>query len=46
MIYCAERFSEKTYANLRDINNELDQEGDDVADGACNFAEITYEQDD
>jgi hypothetical protein len=42
----AERFCEQTHANLRDIKNGMDQEGDEVVTGAYNFAEIIYQQDD
>jgi tetratricopeptide (TPR) repeat protein len=40
----AERFSEQTYANLRDIKNGMDQEGEQVAKGAYNLAEVIFRQ--
>jgi hypothetical protein len=42
----AERFAEQTYANLRDIKNGTDQEGEIMARGAYNFADIISRQDD
>jgi tetratricopeptide (TPR) repeat protein len=42
----AERFAEETYANLRDIKNGMDQEGEIVADGAHNWADVIFQQDD
>jgi hypothetical protein len=42
----AERFAEQTYANLRDIKNGIDQEGEIVANGAFNFADVIFQQDD
>jgi tetratricopeptide (TPR) repeat protein len=41
----AERFAEQTYANLRDIKNEIDQEGEVVAMGAYNLADVILRQD-
>jgi tetratricopeptide (TPR) repeat protein len=42
----AERFSEQTYANLRDIKNGMDQEGEIVARGAYNLADVISQQED
>jgi tetratricopeptide (TPR) repeat protein len=42
----AERFAEQTYANLRDIKNGMDQEGEQVAVGAHNWADVILRQDD
>jgi hypothetical protein len=42
----AERFAEQTYANLRDIKNGMDQEGEQVAVGAHNWADVIFQQDD
>jgi hypothetical protein len=45
-LFNAERFAEQTYANLRDIKNGMDQEGEGVAEGAYNLADVIYRQDD
>eukprot|EP00596_Hydrurales_sp_CCMP1899_P002728 CAMPEP_0119038100 /NCGR_PEP_ID=MMETSP1177-20130426/6807_1 /TAXON_ID=2985 /ORGANISM="Ochromonas sp, Strain CCMP1899" /LENGTH=278 /DNA_ID=CAMNT_0007000229 /DNA_START=678 /DNA_END=1514 /DNA_ORIENTATION=+ len=42
----AERFSEQTYANLRDIKNGIDQKGEEVAMGTYNLADVILLQDD
>jgi hypothetical protein len=42
----AERFAEQTYQNLRDIKNGMDQEGEEVAMGAYNLADVILRQDD
>jgi hypothetical protein len=42
----AERFAEQTYQNLRDIKNGMDQEGEEVAMGAYNLADVMCRQDD
>jgi tetratricopeptide (TPR) repeat protein len=42
----AERFAEQTYQNLRDIKNGMDQEGEEVAKGAYNLADVIHRQDD
>jgi tetratricopeptide (TPR) repeat protein len=42
----AERFAEQTYSNLRDIKNGMDQEGEQIAQGACNLANVIFRQDD
>jgi hypothetical protein len=42
----AERFAEQTYANLRDIKNGMDQEGEKVAEGAYDFADVIFRQED
>jgi tetratricopeptide (TPR) repeat protein len=42
----AERFVEQTYANLRDIKNGMDQEGEQVAVGAHNWADVIFRQED
>jgi hypothetical protein len=36
----AERFADQTYQNLRDIKNGMDQEGEEVANGAYNLANV------
>jgi hypothetical protein len=40
----AGRFAEQTYANLRDIKNGMDQEGEIVAEGAYNWADVIQRQ--
>jgi hypothetical protein len=45
-LFNAERFSEQTYANLRDIKNGMDQEGEIVAQGAYNLAYVISRQKD
>jgi hypothetical protein len=45
-LFNAERFAEQTYANLRDIKNGMDQEGEEVAEGAYNLADVIFRQDD
>jgi hypothetical protein len=40
----AGRFAEQTYANLRDIKNGIDQEGEIVANGAYNFVDVILRQ--
>jgi hypothetical protein len=45
-LFNAERFAEQTYANLRDIKNGMDQEGEEVANGAFNLADVILQQDD
>jgi hypothetical protein len=42
----AERFAEQTYSNLRDIKNGMDQECGQIAQGACNLADIIFQQED
>jgi tetratricopeptide (TPR) repeat protein len=42
----AERYAEQTYANLRDIKNGMDQEGELVAQGAYSLANVISRQDD
>jgi hypothetical protein len=44
-LFNAERFAEQTYANLRDIKNGMDQEGEVVAMGAYNLADVILRQD-
>jgi hypothetical protein len=39
-------FSEQTYSNLRGIKNGVDQEGEIVARGAYNLADVIYQQED
>jgi hypothetical protein len=41
----AGRFAEQTYQNLKDIKNGMDQEGEEVADGAFNLADVILRQD-
>jgi tetratricopeptide (TPR) repeat protein len=45
-LFNAERFAEQTYANLRDVKNGMDQEGEEVAEGAYNLAGVLLRQDD
>jgi tetratricopeptide (TPR) repeat protein len=45
-LFNAERFAEQTYANLRDIKNGMDLEGEEVAEGAYNYADVILRQDD
>jgi tetratricopeptide (TPR) repeat protein len=45
-LFNAERFAEQTYANLRDIKNGIDQEGERVAQGAHNWADVIFQQED
>jgi hypothetical protein len=45
-LFNAERFAEQSYANLRDIKNGMDQEGEEVAMGAYNLADVIRRQDD
>jgi hypothetical protein len=42
----AERFAEQTYANLRDIKNGMNQEGEQIAKGAYNLSDVIFRQDD
>jgi hypothetical protein len=42
----AERYADQTYQNLKDIKNGVDQEGEEVAMGAHNLAEVILRQDD
>jgi tetratricopeptide (TPR) repeat protein len=42
----AERFAEQTYLNLRDIKNGMDQEGEQVAQGAYFLSDVICRQDD
>jgi hypothetical protein len=41
----AERFAQQTYENLRDRKNGIDQEGEVVAKGSYNLANVSYQQD-
>lgn len=43
-MFNAERFAEQTYANLKDIKNELNQESEVVAHGAYNLADVISRQ--
>jgi glutamate mutase epsilon subunit len=45
-LFNAERFAEQTYANLIDIKNGMDQEGEEVANGAFNLADVILRQGD
>jgi tetratricopeptide (TPR) repeat protein len=45
-LFNAERFADQTYANLRDIKNGMNQEGEEVAMGASNLADVMFRQDD
>jgi hypothetical protein len=40
----AERFAQQTYENLRDRKNGIDQEGEEVAHGSYNLADVIYRQ--
>jgi hypothetical protein len=40
-----ERFAQQTYENLRDCKNGVDQEGDEVANGSYNLANVIHRQD-
>jgi tetratricopeptide (TPR) repeat protein len=42
--YDAERYAEMTYGNLRDKKNGMDQEGEEVAKGAYNLADVILRQ--
>jgi hypothetical protein len=43
-LYNAFRFAEQTYSNLKDHNNKIDQESEDVAFGAYNLADVILQQ--
>jgi hypothetical protein len=45
-LFNAERYAEQTYQNLKDITNGIDQEGNEVAEGAYNLASVILIQDD
>jgi hypothetical protein len=45
-LFNAERFADQTYANLRDIKNGMDQESEEVAEGAYNLADVILRQND
>jgi tetratricopeptide (TPR) repeat protein len=45
-LFNAERYAEQTYANLKDIKNGINQEGEQVAEGAYNLADVILRQDD
>jgi tetratricopeptide (TPR) repeat protein len=45
-LFNAERYAEQTYANLRDIKNGINQQGEEVAKGANNLADVILRQDD
>jgi hypothetical protein len=45
-LYNAERFGEITYSNLRNRNNGMDLESEEVANGAYNLANVLIRQDD
>jgi tetratricopeptide (TPR) repeat protein len=40
----AERFAQQTYENLRDRKNGMDQEGEEVATGSHNLANVIHQQ--
>jgi tetratricopeptide (TPR) repeat protein len=40
----AERYAQVTYGNLRDKKNGMDQEGEEVSNGAYNLARVIYRQ--
>jgi hypothetical protein len=41
-LFNAERFAQQTYENLRDRKNGMDQEGEEVALGSCNLANVIH----
>jgi hypothetical protein len=43
-LFNAERYAEQTYQNLRDIKNGMDQESEEVAEGAYNLADVILRQ--
>jgi hypothetical protein len=43
-LYDAERYAQVTYGNLRDKKNGIDQEGEEMATGAFNLADILFKQ--
>jgi hypothetical protein len=43
-LYDAERYAQVTYGNLRDKKNGIDQEGEEMAKGAYNLANVIHEQ--
>jgi tetratricopeptide (TPR) repeat protein len=43
-LFNAERFAQQTYENLRDRKNGMDQEGEEVANGSHNLANVIYLQ--
>jgi hypothetical protein len=45
-LFNAERYAVQTYQNLKDIKNGMDQEGEEVAKGAYNLADVIQKQDD
>jgi hypothetical protein len=44
-LFNAERFAQQTYENLRDRKNGMDQEGEEVAMGSHNLADVIHRQD-
>jgi hypothetical protein len=45
-LFNGERFAEQTYANLKDSKNGINQEGEQVAEGAYNLADVIFQKDD
>jgi tetratricopeptide (TPR) repeat protein len=43
-LFNAERFAQQTYENLKDRKNGMDQEGEEVANGSYNLANVIYLQ--
>jgi tetratricopeptide (TPR) repeat protein len=43
-LYDAERYAQVTYSNLRDKKNRMDQDGEEMATGAFNLADVFYRQ--
>jgi hypothetical protein len=43
-LYDAERYAQVTYGNLRDKKNGMDQEGEEMASGAFNLANVIFKQ--
>jgi hypothetical protein len=43
-LYDAERYAQVTYGNLRDKKNGMDQEGEKMATGAFNLADVLFKQ--
>jgi tetratricopeptide (TPR) repeat protein len=43
-LFNGERFAQQTYENRRDRKNGMDQEGEEVANGSYNLADVIYRQ--
>jgi hypothetical protein len=44
-LFDAERYAEVTYMNLRDRKNGMDQEGEEIANGAYNLSNVIFQSD-